>query len=107
MAAWFGLLVTALNLLPIGQLDGGHVLRAAAGRRQPWISYAVLAGALATGFRGPTWAFFAAFAAIFVGVAHPPVENEAEPLDFGRLLVALFCVAVFLLCFTPVPIEFT
>jgi membrane-associated protease RseP (regulator of RpoE activity) len=107
MAAWFGLLVTALNLLPIGQLDGGHVLRAAAGRRQPWISYAVLAGALATGFRGPAWAFFAAFAAIFVGVAHPPVENEAEPLDFGRLLVALFCVAVFLLCFTPVPIEFT
>lgn len=107
MAAWFGLLITGLNLLPIGQLDGGHVLRAAAGRRQPWISYTVLAGALATGFRGPTWAFFAGFAAIFVGVAHPPVENEAEPLDFGRRLLALFCLAVFLLCFAPVPIEFT
>ena len=45
MAAWFGLLVTALNLLPIGQLDGGHVLRAAVGRRQPGSSYAVLAAA--------------------------------------------------------------
>src|SRR5262245_19333998 len=42
MAAWFGLLVTALNLLPVGQLDGGHVLRAAAGRRQPVISLLVL-----------------------------------------------------------------
>ncbi len=71
MAAWFGLLVTALNLLPIGQLDGGHVLRAAAGRRQPRISWFVLAAAAATAFRGPTWAFFAAFAAAFVGVRAP------------------------------------
>jgi len=107
MAAWFGLLVTALNLLPIGQLDGGHVLRAAAGRRQPWISYAVLLGAVATAFRGPTWAFFGLFAAIFVGVAHPPVANDDEPLDGGRLLVALICLAVFLLCFSPVPLRFT
>ncbi len=107
MAAWFGLLVTALNLLPIGQLDGGHVLRAVAGRRQPWISYAALAGALATVGLGPTWAFFGVFAAIFVGVAHPPVENEAEPLGLGRMLVAAACLAVFLLCFAPVPIAFT
>jgi membrane-associated protease RseP (regulator of RpoE activity) len=99
MAAWFGLLVTALNLLPIGQLDGGHVLRAAAGRRQPWISYAVLAGALATAFRGPTWAAFGAFAALFTGVVHPPVENEQAPLGA--------CLAVFLLCFMPVPFRFT
>jgi len=107
MAAWFGLLVTALNLLPIGQLDGGHVLRAAAGRRQPWISYAVLIGAVATAFRGPTWAFFGVFAALFVGVAHPPVDNEAEPLDPRRIAVALACAIVFLLCFTPVPLQFT
>jgi membrane-associated protease RseP (regulator of RpoE activity) len=107
MAAWFGMFVTALNLLPIGQLDGGHVLRAVAGRRQPWISYAVLAAALATVGLGPTWAFFGAFAAIFVGVAHPPAENEAEPLGLRRTLVALACVAVFLLCFAPVPIAFT
>lgn len=106
MAAWFGLLVTALNLLPIGQLDGGHVLRAAVGRRQPWISYAVLIGAAATAFRGPTWAFFGLFAALFVGVAHPPVQNESEPLGLRRVLLALLCLAVFLLCFTPMPLEF-
>ena len=106
MAAWFGLLVTALNLLPIGQLDGGHVLRAIAGRRQPAISYAVLAASALTAFRGPTWAFFAVFAALFVGIRHPPVENESEPLGVGRALVGLACLVVFLLCFTPVPIQF-
>jgi membrane-associated protease RseP (regulator of RpoE activity) len=105
MAAWFGLLVTALNLLPVGQLDGGHVLRAAAGRRQPWISAAVVALALATGVRGMTWAFFAAFAALVIGIRHPPVEDDDQPLDFSRKLLALLCAAVFLLCFSIAPIR--
>jgi membrane-associated protease RseP (regulator of RpoE activity) len=105
MAAWFGLLVTALNLMPIGQLDGGHVLRAVAGRRQPIVSVIVLGLAAASGFAGPTWILFAAIVAVFVGVRHPPVDNDDEPLDFGRKLVALLCVAVFLLCFTLVPVH--
>jgi membrane-associated protease RseP (regulator of RpoE activity) len=96
MAAWFGLLVTALNLMPIGQLDGGHVLRAAVGRRQPMISYAVLLGAAATAWLGPTWVFFGLFAALFVGVVHPPVENEDAPLGPGRVLLAVACLLVFL-----------
>src|SRR5450755_2764927 len=67
MAAWLGFIVTALNLLPIGQLAGGHVLRAVAGKRQPIVSLAVLAFALAAALRGGyTWAFFASVAAIFV-----------------------------------------
>ncbi len=105
MAAWFGLLVTALNLLPIGQLDGGHVLRAAVGRRQPVVSLVVLGLAAITALWGPTWAVFCAIVAVFIGVRHPPVENDDEPLDFGRQLVALLCVAVFLLCFTLVPVR--
>lgn len=105
MAAWFGLLVTALNLMPIGQLDGGHVLRAVAGRRQPVVSLIVLGLAAASGLAGPTWILFAAIVAVFVGVRHPPVENDDEPLDFGRKLIALLCVAVFLLCFTLVPVR--
>jgi membrane-associated protease RseP (regulator of RpoE activity) len=105
MAAWFGLLVTALNLLPIGQLDGGHVIRAALGRRQPIASYAVLLVAALSASRGPIWAFFSLFTALFLGVRHPPVENDDEPLPFGHQLLALFCLAVFLLCFTLVPIR--
>lgn len=105
MAAWFGMLVTALNLLPIGQLDGGHVARAAFGRRQPIVSYAVLLVAVLSAARGPIWAFFALFTAIFLGVTHPPVENEDEPLPFGQKLIALLCLAAFLLCFTALPIR--
>jgi membrane-associated protease RseP (regulator of RpoE activity) len=105
MAAWFGLLVTALNLLPIGQLDGGHVIRAALGRRQPIASYGVLLLAALSAVRGPIWAFFCFFTAIFLGVAHPPVENDDEPLPFSHQMIALLCLAVFLLCFTLVPIK--
>jgi membrane-associated protease RseP (regulator of RpoE activity) len=105
MAAWFGLLVTALNLLPIGQLDGGHVLRAALGRRQPIASYGVLLLAALSASRGPIWAFFSLFTALVFGVRHPPVENDDESLSFGHRMLALFCLAVFLLCFTLVPIR--
>jgi membrane-associated protease RseP (regulator of RpoE activity) len=105
MAAWFGLLVTALNLLPIGQLDGGHVARAALGRRQPIFSYAVVLLAVLSATRGPIWAFFCVITALFFGVRHPPVENDDEPLPFGHQLLALFCLAVFLLCFMLVPIR--
>lgn len=105
MAAWFGLLVTALNLMPVGQLDGGHVLRAAAGRRQPLISRIIVVLAVATAFRGATWAAFALIAAVFIGIAHPPVENDDEPLAPDRWLVAVACLAVFILCFSLVPIR--
>jgi len=105
MAAWFGLLVTALNLLPIGQLDGGHVLRAALGRRQPLFSYGVLILAALSASRGPVWAFFALLTALLFGVAHPPVENDDEPLAFGHQMLALLCLAVFLLCFMLVPMR--
>jgi membrane-associated protease RseP (regulator of RpoE activity) len=105
MAAWLGLLVTALNLLPIGQLDGGHVLRAAIGRRQPAVSAGVLVLALATALRGGySWALFAGVVAALIGIAHPPVEDDDEPLGTGRLTIALACLAVFMLCATLVPL---
>lgn len=107
MAAWFGLLVTALNLLPIGQLDGGHVLRAAVGRRQPIVSLSVIALAALSAVRGLTWTIFALVTALLVGIRHPPVPNDDEPLDYGRTLLALVCLGVFLLCFSLVPITIT
>ncbi|MEP6993408.1 MAG: site-2 protease family protein [Acidobacteriota bacterium] len=106
MAAWFGLLVTSLNLLPIGQLDGGHVLRAAARRRQPVVSAIVAVLAVAAGILGSAiWAVFAVVALAVMGLAHPPVDDDDGPLDFGRTLIALTCVAVFLLCFSLEPIQ--
>lgn len=105
MAAWLGLLVTALNLLPIGQLDGGHVLRAVLGKRQPIASIVVLGLALAAGFRGGySWTIFALIVALLFGVSHPPVEDDDEPIGTGRLTIALVCLGVFMLCFTLVPL---
>jgi len=81
------------------------VLRAALGRRQPIASYAVLLAAALSASRGPVWAFFALFTALVFGVRHPPVENDDEPLPFGHKMLALLCLAVFLLCFTLVPMQ--
>lgn len=106
MAAWFGLLVTCLNLLPIGQLDGGHILRAATGRLQPFVSGIVLAAAFASIiWFGPLWAFFALVASAFTGLAHPPTEDDDQPIGTGRLTIVLVCLCVFLLCFSPSPIR--
>jgi len=106
MAAWFGLLVTAMNLFPLGQLDGSHVMRALLGRRQPLAAGAAAALAVAGALAGPPiWLVFAVFAVVVMGFAHPPMPDDEEPLDFGRRLVALVCVAVFLLCFSLAPIQ--
>ena len=106
MAAWFGLLVTCLNLLPIGQLDGGHVLRAAVGRRQPLVSGVALALCVVAGIRySAVWLVLPVVIVVFTGLVHPPVEDDGQPLDFGRMLVALLCVAVFLVCFCLMPIR--
>jgi membrane-associated protease RseP (regulator of RpoE activity) len=105
MAAWLGQFVTALNLLPIGQLDGGHVLRAVLGKRQPAASLAALGLCVAAAFRGGyTWAIFGAVVAGLFGVRHPPVDDDDEPIGTGRLTIALVCLAVFLLCATLVPL---
>jgi membrane-associated protease RseP (regulator of RpoE activity) len=105
MAAWFALLVTCLNLLPIGQLDGGHVLRAATGKLQPRISAIVLVLCVVAGFMWSfVWLFLPLLMSLLMGISHPPVEDDDEPLNFGRKLVGLVCVAVFLLCFSRSPI---
>ncbi len=107
MAAWFGLLVTCLNLLPIGQLDGGHVLRAALGRRQPIVSAVALGLCVLAGVtRSSVWLVLPLLVALLMGIRHPPVEDDDAPLDFGRTLVALLCVAVFLVSFSLTPIRF-
>jgi membrane-associated protease RseP (regulator of RpoE activity) len=106
MAAWFGLFVTCLNLLPIGQLDGGHVLRAATGKLQPRASAVVLVLCVIAGITSsPVWLVLPLLMTAVMGLAHPPVDDDDAPLGFGRTLVALACVAVFLLCFSLSPIR--
>jgi membrane-associated protease RseP (regulator of RpoE activity) len=104
MAAWFGLFVTALNLLPLSQLDGGHALYAVFGRRQRSIAIPIL---IVLAFMGVFWAGWYVWIAItlLVGIQHPRVLNEDEPLDDRRKLVAAGVLLIFVICFAPVPIE--
>ncbi len=107
-AAWFGLLATALNLFPIAQLDGGHISYAVFGRRSTTITFAALAVAAVLTILSLSWIVWTLMivAMLFIaGPRHPPVMDEAMPLDPGRRYLALFAVVMFVLCFTPAPIS--
>ncbi|HEV2668934.1 MAG TPA: site-2 protease family protein [Blastocatellia bacterium] len=111
LAAWVGVFMTALNLLPIGQLDGGHVTYAVFGRRghrlTAWASYiSVIALAVFSVRSGMwNWVVFAALLTLVIRVGHPPVVDEDEPLGLARILVAIIGLLVFVLSFMPIPIT--
>ncbi len=105
-AAWFGLFVTSLNLLPIGQLDGGHVAYALWGPRQRTMALAFLPILLILGFIGWTGWFLWAFMAGLWGVGHPPVMDPHVPLGRNRTIVGWIAFAVFVITFAPVPFSF-
>jgi len=103
-AAWIGLFVTAINLLPVGQLDGGHVLYALAGRRQERISRAVLLVLAPLGFLWWGWFLWGGML-LLMGPRHPPVLAEDSPL--GPRERALGVIAAALLVLTLAPAPFT
>ena len=105
LAGWVGILVTAINLLPAGQLDGGHVWRALLGDRSRYLSYAVVVLLLGIGllyYAG--WIIFAILI-LFLGVRHPPPLNDQTPLDSKRYLVGACVAAVLVTGFVLVPIA--
>ncbi len=106
-AAWLGLFVTTLNLVPLGQLDGGHVLYALLGRRRArFASRFVSAGLLAAGFfLSWNWLVWWFLTRVVVGLGHPPALLE-EPLDPLRRAVAVLSLALFAGTFIPVPVSF-
>lgn len=95
-AGWFGLFVTALNLLPVGQLDGGHVAYAVFGRRWNRLSWLVIAALAALGFFWLGWPFWAIMAVV-LGLKHPPPLEDITSLSrFDRWLVAAAAVVMLL-----------
>jgi membrane-associated protease RseP (regulator of RpoE activity) len=106
LAGWFGMLVTSLNLLPAGQLDGGHVVYAALGRSTPVIS-GVLAVALAVlGYRRwPGWFLWAAILFVMARLGHPQTIDDETPLDAGRLAVAVASLVILAITFVPEPFR--
>ncbi len=107
-AAWFGLLATALNLFPIGQLDGGHISYAVLGRRSTYVTVAMIGVTLGLSYLSASWVVWTVLmiGMLFTfGPRHPRTIDEDVPLDRTRLVLAVFAVAMFALCFTPAPIE--
>ena len=108
-AAWFGMLATALNLFPIGQLDGGHVSYSVLGPRwSTYVTFTMIAVALGLSAFAYSWIVWTGMLVVMLflfGPRHPRVFDEDQPLGRGRLLLALFAVVMFVLCFTPAPIR--
>ena len=107
-AAWFGMLATALNLLPFGQLDGGHITYATLGRWSTPISLATVGIASLMTWNSTSWMFMTLMMLVMLlllGPRHPRVVYEYEPLEPGRRLIAVFALVMFIICFTPVPID--
>lgn len=109
-AAWGTLLVTALNLFPVGQLDGGHVLYAVLGPRvHKWVSRIVCAMTAALSilgfllYRSPVYFLWTLVLVFLLRVGHPPLIEE-EPLGKTRIILAVIALLVFILCFLPFPI---
>jgi membrane-associated protease RseP (regulator of RpoE activity) len=102
-AGWIGMFVTALNLIPIGQLDGGHVVFAVLGRRHRVISLGMIPILFLLGITGwPGWFLWAILPLIF-GINHPPVMDSDSPLDRNRQIIGWISLAIFVLTFTPTP----
>ncbi|MBN1811784.1 MAG: site-2 protease family protein [Anaerolineae bacterium] len=113
-AAWAGLLVTMINLIPVGQLDGGHVSYALLGRRAWTLGYILLGAMAAWGGwlvangneAGGFWLLWS-FLNFSVNRRHPPPLNDIAKLDLPRVALGVFVLVLFILLLMPVPMQAT
>jgi membrane-associated protease RseP (regulator of RpoE activity) len=107
LAAWVGLFVTALNLFPVGQLDGGRIAYALFGARHRAVSVATFLALLTLGAvaGSPNWFVFAALVFLLVGFHHAPPLDDLSPVSRGRYAVGVLCLLLLLLLIPPVPIQ--
>ncbi len=99
-AGWVGLLITSINLLPAGQLDGGHIFRAFLGEKQKYAGWIAVMIMIFTG-----WFFFAIIIMFMMGMQHPPPLNDATPLDMKRKLLFFIALVILIVCYIPYPIS--
>ncbi|NQT86412.1 site-2 protease family protein [bacterium] len=104
-AGWVGLLVTALNLMPVGQLDGGHAAYALFGRRQRLVASFFVGMLLALSLQFKGWLVWCLLITFFIGIAHPPVMVEDVTLDPGRRVLGWASLVILILIFVPAPVH--
>jgi membrane-associated protease RseP (regulator of RpoE activity) len=107
LAGWVGLFVTALNLFPVGQLDGGRIAYALFGRRHRLVGIATFLALLALGAvtGAANWVIWAVLLFFLVGFHHSPPLDDVTPLTPGRWIVGVVCLVLLILLIPPVPIH--
>jgi membrane-associated protease RseP (regulator of RpoE activity) len=103
-AGWFGLLATAFNLFPVGQLDGGHILYALVGKKSYYVGVGSVIVILLLGIKyWQGWLFWALIVTV-IGLRHPPLCRD-EKMDLKRKILAAIALIIFLVSFTPAPLA--
>jgi membrane-associated protease RseP (regulator of RpoE activity) len=103
-AGWIGFFVTSLNLIPVGQLDGGHIAFALLGERHTNLSKILIGVLVILGlFAWEGWMIWAVLLVI-LGFRHPPIMYPSIPLDSTRKMIGWVALVIFVLTFTPVPV---
>ena len=106
LAGWVGVFITAMNLLPVGQLDGGHILYTLIGRKAHAVAFLVIAAGVAMMFIQGTYTFSLLFVLLMLtGLRHPPTANDSEPLGKGRTVLGWLTLSFLIIGFTPTPIS--
>lgn len=112
-AGWSGLFITMLNLFPIGQLDGGHIIYVLFGQRSRQVGYSFLVSMVALAgiywfleiLAWQNWLFWAVLIFLLIGIGHPPPLNGVAPLDNKRKILGYITLFIFILIFIPIPIT--
>jgi membrane-associated protease RseP (regulator of RpoE activity) len=106
VAGWVGIFITALNLIPIGQLDGGHILYSLLRRKAHPVASALLLGAMAAVILAGYWAWtLMILLLVLMGPKHPPTANDYVPLGRGRIVLGWLTLLFIPLGFTPTPFS--
>ncbi len=103
-AGWLGLFVTSLNLLPVGQLDGGHIIYGLFEKHSKSIAKIFFLVLIPLGLLWPGWWFWA-FLLLLLGINHPPILNSVTPLNKGSKFIGYTAIIIFILTFMPAPFR--
>lgn len=104
-AGWVGYFVTAMNLMPIGQLDGGHIAYALIERKQRFIAYIVFGGIIAASLLWLGWLIWGLVILFLIGFRHPPPLNNITEVSMRNRITGYICFFIFILTFVPNPIQ--
>jgi membrane-associated protease RseP (regulator of RpoE activity) len=106
-AGWIGFLVTALNLMPIGQLDGGHISYALLGSRAKIVAFGAFIALALLNFYSTNWLIWTILILLVIRLKHPPTMNDSIELDSNRKALAWISYIIFITCFSPMPLYFS